>query len=177
MIKLNVALPLKHFIDISIGNDETVSTIRKKIQEQAKTHEPYMILFDDEPITNENLSVSSVGISNESWVRVQPNSVLVAKESDKITLNIQFQAELLNDSTIPSFTSRHGFLVREIQVRIHYHESVRQLKKIIQDKIGVDVIKQSLIFANHKLDDYRTMSNSSISRDSTIFLVVFGKKE
>ena len=49
--------------------------------------------------------------------------------------------------------------------------SIRQVKIMIENKTGVSVDEQRLIFAGNQLEDGRTLGDCSVQKESTLHLV------
>jgi len=55
---------------------------------------------------------------------------------------------------------------------VNQSDTVKDIKEKIQEKDGVSMNKQRLIFAGKQLEDHRTMEQYNIKKESTVHLML-----
>ena len=58
------------------------------------------------------------------------------------------------------------------EVEYEYHHSVEDIKKTLQDMEGFPLEAQRIIFAGKQLEDERLLVDYSVSKESTVHLVL-----
>eukprot|EP01133_Synstelium_polycarpum_P019349 gene19349-23167_t len=147
VLTLNVQMPRKHFLTLSdVKSSDTVATIFKRLE----VGDGYCMLYD-------GIMMSS----NETLVSIPDHAHIILWEKTSF-----------DSPAYPIYVKPYEPTnATAILFNVHSHDSILVLKRRIEQQLSIPIDEQRLIFAGKELSDERTMSASSLQKESTLHLV------
>ena len=150
-------------IELNVELSEEIRNIKMKINEKLGPSFPQKCLYFNSTQLEDSFKLTDYKIREESTLLLV-NSRLESSLENSIEFSRKFR---VNNIKIFIKEMNHD----AISLNVNPFDSVQNLKTQIQGKIGFPEYKQELIFSGKLLKDSQKLSDYSIQKDSTVYLV------
>ncbi|CAG8526889.1 2173_t:CDS:2 [Paraglomus brasilianum] len=161
-ILIYVKLTTGKIIEMNVRWSDTISQLKKMIQDEGVTLDQVDIVFDGMQL-HDRYTLSYYNIQKESTLHLQPRQ---PKPSRLPSIRVP---KIPRGSTTIYVKLMSGKI---LNLGVDMHETVSSLKERIQDQEGIPPYQQQISYAHVQLEDRHTLSDYHIQKESTLELVV-----
>jgi len=129
-------------VPLKVSTSDTLDSIKERVsQEKDIPKENQILSHDGNPMKKDDKTLGDYGVKNKDTLMLEPISIFVRTPEGK-----------------------------KIRLKVDPEETVEDVKKKVEDQIGIPVPDQTLLFDDNELDDPTTLNENGIKHGNTLDL-------